>query len=168
MGRKLAEPPKMSKTELQISTLEKLARRHSTAQQVSKRANILLLAFKDTPHSKISKQLKVSINTVKSWRNNWEASFEEFSKFTNESDLTKAYHLFFKDRQRPGGPKKFTEVQRKQIVALACDKPSTHEIAMTDWTNEMLAKVAKSKGIVESISKSHVRRILKNGAITTA
>jgi transposase len=168
MGRKLAIPAKLPKTELQISALKKYASRHSTPHQMSKRANILLHAFEGQPHSKISKELKVSVNTVKAWRKNWNKAYDELSKPETQKDLTKALHLFFKDLKRSGKPNKFTEVQTKQIVALACDKPTRHEIEMTDWTNEMLALTAQSRGIVESISASQVRRILKKGALTTA
>jgi len=168
MGRNLAIPPSLSMTELQICALQKFATRHSTPLQMSKRANILLFASESQPHSTISKEVKVSVNTVKSWRKNWKESYEELSKLETETDLTKALHLFFQDLPRPGKPNKFTEVQRKQIVALACDQPTNHGIQMTNWTNEMLALTAQSKGIVDSISKSQVRRILKNGALTTA
>lgn len=167
MGRNLSIPPQLSATEFQVTTLKKFASRHSTPHQMSKRANILLFAFEAQPHSKISKDLKVSVNTVKAWRKNWNESYEELSKLETETDLTKALYLFFTDLKRPGKPKKFTEVQRKQIVALACDKPTNHGIEMTDWTNEMLALTARSKGIVETISTSQVRRILKKGAVTT-
>lgn len=167
MGRKLAVPPKMVMTDLQVSMLKKFMTRHSTPVQMSKRANIILFAFERKPNSIVSQELKVSINTVKYWRNRWNAANKELSELKTEADLTKALHLFFKDLPRPGKPKKFTESQRKQIVSLACDKPVNHGIEMTNWTNEMLALTAKSKGIVESISTSQVRRILKNRALTT-
>lgn len=142
--------------------------RHSSPVQQVKRAKILLLAFENQPHSVISKSLGVSINTVKSWRNRWNESYEALSQIETESEMNKALYLFFKDLHRPGKPNKFTEAHRKQIVALACDKPTNHKIEMTDWSNEMLALTAQAKGIVDSISKSQVRRILKKGALTTA
>ena len=43
-----------------------------------------------------------------------------------------------------------------------------HGLQMTDWTYETLSVIAQEKGIVESISKSHVRLLLKNTAIATA
>jgi hypothetical protein len=53
-------------------------------------------------------------------------------------------------------------------MSLACDKPENHGIRVTTWTQEMLAEVAKSKGLVESISRAQVGRILKNTPVTTA
>jgi transposase len=168
MGRKVAPAPKLPMTDLQYSLLEKITSRHTTGQQQSKRAKILLLASKGEAHFIIHQKLDVSVNMVKSWRNRWNEAYQETCKAETETDLLKALKLFLKDLPRPGAPNKFTEVQRKQIVALACDKPSNHELEMTDWTHEMLAITAQAKGIVDSISESQVRRILKNGAITTA
>ncbi len=168
MGRKLAIPRKLPMSTLQHSVLSKIVARHSTPQQLCKRIKILLLASQGQPHSVIHRELGVAVNTVKSWRNRWEGSYDEFSQIKDESDLTTALLLFLKDLPRSGVPPKFTEAQRKQIVALACTKPTNHGIEMTEWTHEMLALTAQSKGIVDKISKSHVRLILKNGAPATS
>ena len=167
MGRKLSIPPKLPMSELQYSVLEKIASRHSTPQQLCKRIKILLMASEAQPHSVIHRELNVSVNMVKSWRSRWEQCYCELDELTSEADLNAALLLFLKDLPRSGTPGKFTEFQRKQIVALACDKPTNHNLEMTDWTYEMLALTAQSKGIVDSISKSHVRLILKNTATPT-
>lgn len=167
MGRKLAPTAKLPMTKLQNSVLAKIVARHGTSQQKSKRAQILLLGTTGQAHSVISQTLKVSKNTVKKWRIRWEYAYQELSEIESEKDLLKALLLFLKDLPRPGSPAKFTEVQKNQIIALACDKPINHQLEMTDWTYEMLALTAKTKGIVASISESHVRLILKNAAITT-
>lgn len=46
--------------------------------------------------------------------------------------------------------------------------PNKSNIEMTDWTYEMLAKVAVSKNIISSISSSQVGRILKNKPTPTS
>jgi len=167
MGRKIAPSAKLPMTDLQHSLLGKIASRHGTAQQKSKRAQILLLGSKGQAHSVVSQTLSVSINTVKKWRTRWYEAYEELSQIETETDLLQSLLLFLKDLPRPGTPAKFTETQRSQIVALACDKPINHQLEMTDWTYEMLALTAQAKGIVSSISESHVRLILKNAALTT-
>jgi len=73
-----------------------------------------------------------------------------------------------KDKKRSGGPKQFNMAQEQAIVALACEKPREHGVEMTDWTLEMLCKVASAKGIVQSISTSQVSRLLKKTTVTTA
>lgn len=167
MGRKIAPSTKLPMTSLQYASLEKIVGRHKTSQQKSKRAQILLLGSQGQAHSFVSQTLNVSINTVKKWRLRWTNAYKDLSKIELEKDLLQALSLFLKDLARPGTPAKFTESQKKQIVALACDKPINHQIEMTDWTYEMLAITAQAKGIVASISESHVRLILKNAALTT-
>ena len=95
-----------------------------------------------------------------------EKESQEFSSCIKK--LRESIKAVLSDKARSGKPKKFTLSQEQQIVSLACDKPENHGIIMTDWSQEMLAKVAVSKGLVESISQVQVGRILKKTAITTA
>jgi len=167
MGRKLSQPEPLLMTELQHDVIEKLANRPTTTLKMSTRANILLQGYEGTPYSIISKNLKIALNTVKLWEERWTLHQEALSELETEADLTKGMLLFFSDLPRSGKPKKFTDAQEKQIVALACDHPNQHNIEMTNWTNDMLALTAQAKGIVESISPGQVARILKNKPITT-
>jgi transposase len=62
------------------------------------------------------------------------------------------------DKPRSGAPAKFDGKQEAVIIALACsDAPE----GRTCWTAELLANRAVELGVVESISESTVRRILK-------
>ncbi len=56
---------------------------------------------------------------------------------------------------------------RQQIVALASEKPQDHGIEMTNWTHEMLAKIAIAQGVVRKISSRHVGNILKKRIATS-
>ena len=168
MGRRVSIPPILKLSSQQYAVLEKISTRHLTGQQISKRAKILMLASKKTPHCVIHQELKVSINTVKSWRRRWEKIEPELSELETKKEIESALLLFLKDLPRSGQPRKFTDSQRNQIVALACDKPTNHGLEMTDWTLEMLSLTAAAKGIVEKISKSQVRQILKKSAVTTS
>jgi len=51
--------------------------------------------------------------------------------------------------------------QKQQLIALACENPQDYGLEITDWTYEMLAKTAIAKMIVETISPSHLGKILK-------
>jgi len=168
MGRKLSNPEPLKMTELQHDVIQKIATRPTTTLKMSMRAHILLHGYKGTPYSIISKELGIALNTVKLWQTRWTSEQKILSELEREADLTKGMFVFFKDLARPGKPKKFTETQEKQIIALACDRPDNHDIEMTDWSNEMLAITAQAKGIVESISPAQVGRILKNKPIATA
>lgn len=168
MGRPLSKPSKLLMTELQYCAIKKITKHPKTTVKTATRAKILQLGYENKPHSIVSQELEVSINTVKLWRNRWDECQATLSNLDTETKLISGLHQFFKDLPRSGVPPKFTAAQRKQIIALACDEPSLHKIPMTDWSSEMLALTAKAKGIVDSISSSQVRRILKNGVVTTS
>lgn len=168
MGRNLSLPRPLRISKEQKRELEIIANRRSTPLQISKRANILGLVEQGHPYSVIAKEVKLSLNTVKAWRQRWDELEEELIEVQDELGVEAAMLSFLQDKARSGQPKKFRETAVKQLVALACDKPSNHGLEMTNWTYEMLAQIAKEKNIVTSISKSHVRFLLKNTAITTA
>ncbi len=167
MGRNHSIPKRLEMSKMQYDVIYQIATRPSTTLKVSKRAHILLSGYEGQPYSMISKRLGVHLNTVKFWQKRWISNEEKLSQLEVVSDFMKAINLFFKDLPRSGKPKKFTVSQEKQIIALACDQPSNHDIEMTDWSHEMLAKTAQAKEIVESIFPAQVGRILKNRATPT-
>ena len=69
------------------------------------------------------------------------------------------------DLPRSGRPRRFTEVQRAEVKALACELPAKHEVPLATWTCLDLALQVVTAGIAESISASTVRRILADDAI---
>lgn len=165
-------------TEKQKLSLKELTKEYKTGQQLVKRAKILLLASEGMSNAEVKRRLGISINTIKIWRSRWESEYEtlleiesgscSISNFSNASkNLKESIKEVLSDKPRSGKPKKFTLAQEQQIVSLACDKPEHHDIMMTTWSQEMLAKVAKSEGLVESISRAQVGRILKNTSVTT-
>lgn len=168
MGRKLSVPPVLNISEAQKSGLQKIATARSTPLQISKRVSVLLLISEGTPYSVAAKETKLSLNTVKSWRKRWDEFKTEIDEAEQQMGLEVALQSFLQDKARSGQPRKFSDLQIKQIVAMACDKPTTHGLPMTDWTFETLAVTAQEKGIVESISKSHLRLLLKNTTVATA
>jgi putative transposase len=168
MGRNLSVPAPIKISKEQKSELHRIATARSTPLQISKRASVLRLVEERTPYSVIAKEVNLSLNTVKKWRRRWDEYEEEINEAQDQIGIAAALFSFLQDKSRSGQPKKFTETQVKQIVALACDKPINHGLEMTNWTYEMLAHVAQEKNIVANISKSHVRFLLKNTAFTTA
>jgi hypothetical protein len=69
------------------------------------------------------------------------------------------------DLPRSGRPRRFTEVQRAEIKALACELPATHGVPLSRWTCLDLAGEVVTAGIADTISASTVRRILADDAI---
>ena len=146
---------------------EKLAKRQKIGRASYSRIRILLMCEEGVSNYRISKDLKMSVNTVKKWRDKWldcHGSLEGKSGKEMQGILER----IISDAPREGCPKKFQMHQEKAIVAIACGLPRDYGIEMTDWTLEMLARAAKSKGIVESISTSQLSRLLKNREVATA
>lgn len=170
MGRGQAPAPPIPMTPLQKEVLQDIWRRHTTSQQLAKRIKILLMANQGHSNSHIKREVDVSLNTVKSWRRRWASAYDGLVSYesylenqeVSPLDFRKRLISTLKDLPRSGAPKIITLAQEKQIIALACDRPADYQVEMTNWTHEMLAKVAIAKGIVASISSRQVGRILKN------
>ena len=165
MGKRGKAISALPMSDQQRKLLVQLLNAHGTAQQMAKRIKILLLAHQGQSHTEICSQVGVSYKTVLSWRERWQNAYEQLSldvaKGISDRELSKYLLNLLRDLPRSGAPKVFTLEQRQQLVALACDKPTTHGIPISDWTHEMLAKTAIAKGIVDSISASHLGKILK-------
>lgn len=154
------------------------SRKRTIKRHHLERINILLNASVQgggKSNGQITRDLKLSYNTVKTWRNRWTLlypailTFEQGLSGEGVSDgiLMAKILSYLEDAPRPGAPKTFTLAQTQQIIALACQKPSEHGIEMTTWTHEMLAHVAQSLGIVETISSRYVGILLKKKPTAT-
>lgn len=173
-GRPPAAPIPM--TSHQKEVLEDIGRKHTTGQQIAIRIKILLLANEGHSNAHITRQLGISLNTVKLWRNRWQLEYEDLVVYesyllkqqVNGLDFRRRLIQLLKGLPRIGAPKIISLAQEKQIIALACEDPVKHQVEMTNWTHEMLAKVAIAKGIVASISSRQVGRILKKQPSSTA
>ncbi len=86
----------------------------------------------------------------------------------SDHELGKQMDLVLSDRARSGVKPRITQAQKEQIVALACKKPSDYGLPQGAWTRDTLAQVAMEQKIVDKISPSHVRNILKKSGGTPA
>lgn len=167
MSRGQPPAPAIPMTEAQVEVFKQLIRSHKTAQQISKRAQLLLLAHQGQSNSAIKRALGLALNTVKSWRKRWLESYEELLSYESSSALSQAIKALLADLPRSGAPETISLAAKQQIIALACEQPSRYGLAMNSWTHEMLAQVAIAQGIVSTISGRHVGRILKNHPTST-
>ena len=110
------KPPTIELAEVEPQDLEALIRRHSPPQQQVLRARIVLAAD-GANNAQIARQLQVSLDMVRRWRERWlvlqPAALE---------DLPVAERLT--DVPRPGKPPRITAEQVCQIQALACETPA--------------------------------------------
>lgn len=151
------KPAELTVSEQEQSGLEALVHRHSTTQQVAKRGRMVLRAAEGKRNAEIARELKVTVDTVRSWRMRW-ISFQAIPL----SELSVAERLT--DVPRPGKPSQITAEQRCQMVALACEQPKERPI--THWTGREIAEEMMLRGIVQSISPRHAARLLKKGIST--
>jgi putative transposase len=132
------------------TALEKIARRPSTAQQIALRATIILCAAQGASHGEIARELGITKDTSRLWRNRWlELSAHELPV---EERL--------QDAPRAGCPPTFTLEQITQLYALACAPPEQYGRPISHWTGSELADEMMKQGVVETISPRHVGRLL--------
>ena len=113
------------------------------------RARIVLAAAAGQPNAVIAATLRIHVDTVRKWR----------SRFA-ERGLAG-----LDDLPRSGRPKVFTDVQAAGLKAMACELPAESGLPLSRWSSTDLAAEAVTRGIVDSISASTVRRWLDADAI---
>ena len=136
--------------------LLKLVHRYGTPQQLAKRAQIILMAAKGKNHSEIARELGLSIDTARMWRNRW-------TSFANVPIEELSVKERLEDAPRPGKPATITPEQVCQIVALACEAPEQSGRPISHWTGREIADEIVARGIVDQISARHAQRLLKRG-----
>jgi len=151
------KPRPITLTDAERQGLELLVRRYSTGQQKVIRARIVLQAADGKNNQEIVRDLNVSVDTVRLWRQRWQ-DLQPISL----DDLTVEERL--DDLPRSGKPSRLTADQICQIEQLACEKPEKSGRPISQWTNREIADEIKKRGIVDEISPRHASRLLKKGA----
>jgi transposase len=129
--------------------LERRARCYTLPYAKVIRAKIVLLAAAGLENTVIAARLDVSIGAVSGWR----------KRFALEGMAGLA------DRQRTGRPRVFAAAVIAQVKAMACEPPDARDVALSRWSAADLAVQAAAEGLVESVSRSTVRRWLDSDVI---
>jgi transposase len=148
------KPAQLTLSEQEQKELEALVRRHSTPQQVAKRAKIVLAAAEGKSNAEIARDLQISVDTVRLWRGRWIGL-----QAVALTDVSIEERL--EDVVRPGRPSQITAEQTCQIVAMACEQPQERPISHR--TGREIAEEVMRRGIVPQISPRHAARLLKKG-----
>lgn len=135
--------------------LEKILARHSTPQQVVKRARIIILASQGKNHRQIARELNISRKMARQWRDRWLE--------LNQKDIPVIERLV--DAPRSGKPTQFSTEQVLQLFAIACESPEKYCRPISHWTSTELAQEMIEQKIVESISPRHVARLLSEASL---
>ena len=136
--------------------LKDFVRRHSSPQQLVKRARIILQAADGKNHSQVACELEISIDMARLWRNRWQSYH-----CIPLSELSIRERL--EDAPRAGRPCRITAEQVCQIISLACKGPEKSGRPISQWTGRELADEVMGQKIVDKISERHVQRLLKRG-----
>ena len=160
----------MEFSERQYSILEGIARRTKAAQGLVIRVKIILYLWVGYNVSEVAIMLGIARKTVRKWRERWNKKITflkevEGDKQSSDKEVSTTIESVLSDADRSGAPPKFTAEQIVQIIALACQDIEKYGLPLNHWTSKALAEEAIRRGIVENISSSTVRRLLKEAKI---
>ena len=150
------KPSVIELTEEERRGLEALLRRHTTPQQVALRARLVLAAAAGLNNAQVARQEGVDVGTARLWRSRWRG-LQPIAL----ADLSVVERL--EDAPRSGAPARIAAEQVCQIVALACEAPSTTGRPISQWTGREIADEVVARGILPAISPRHAARLLKRG-----
>ncbi len=153
MGRG-PNPIEVSLSEAEAKELARLVRRHNAPQQMVLRARIIQAAGTGMNNAQISRELELSVDTVRLWRDRWVAwQAIPLKEMGVEGRL--------RDAPRSGTPGKFSAEQMAEIIAIACEDPQASGYPVSHWTPKEIALEAIKRGVVARISDRQVGRFLK-------
>lgn len=144
--------------------LRQLSRSRNVGSAVVGRAKTILMGFEKLGNRTIASEIGLSARTVGLWRRRWQQSFPALLRlqFTeSESAFRRAIIECLSDAPRSGSPGKFSPEQLVVLIGIACESPESSGRPVTSWTARELCDEAAKRGLIDSISESHVNRILR-------
>jgi putative transposase len=142
--------------------LETLVHRQTVAHHLVVRARIVLAAAAGRNNAQIARDLRLSLDTARLWRQRWLAT----APTEGAEPLAAAARL--SDLPRSGAPMQFTAEQLCQLIALACEVPAGSDRPISHWSRREITAEALKRGLFEKISDRHVGRFLKRCGPETA
>jgi len=161
----------MSRTAIKIplnaterELLRKIHNKRSVPAFLKQRLHVVLAAATDLPNKQIATETGLEVHFIGTWRNRWARQYRQWNQ--TDEDLRPAMNerlvlLWLSDAQGRGRKERITMKQRSKIAALSQEPPEKSGLPVTHWTPKLLAKEAMRRGIVDAVSASTVRRILK-------
>lgn len=150
-------------TERQQDILRQLSRSVTIAFQLRQRARIILLGFEGRLNSEIEDVVVLGHDAVGRWRRRWQQEFERLTLvegLEEPADLRRAIEDVLSDEQRSGRPCEFTAEQLTMIFAVACEAVEESGRPVARWTQREIIDECIQRGIVKSISTSHLSTLL--------
>jgi transposase len=144
--------------------LELILRKHSIPEFKKQRVRTVLAASRGAQNKDIAQQINFNRLEVGKWRKRWANEYLRWQQSDPElrpqMDETLVLH-WLNDKKGRGRKEEITPEQRTKIAALSQETPEQHGIPVTHWTLDDLTTVAIQRGIIDTISRVSVHRILK-------
>ncbi len=150
-------------TERQQVILQQLSRSTTVAFRLRQRAQVILLAFDGRLNQEIESIVELGSGQVGIWRRRWQQEFERLTLIEGleePADLRRAIAEVLTDEQRSGRPTTFTAEQLTMIFAVACEAVEESGRPVARWTQREIIDEVVKRGIVASISTSHLSTLL--------
>lgn len=152
--------------------LEAISRSRTLPQRVVERAQMIVWCDDGLSDAAQARLLNINAQRPRRWRKRWLAQVEELAEAeragATHRELSQRIQGMLLDEERSGSPAKFSPEQIAQIISLACERPEESGLPVTHWTPNELAKEARKRGVVESISPRHLDRLMKSVRASTA
>lgn len=152
--------------------LESISRSRTLPQRLVERAQMVVWCDDGLSDAAQARLLNVDAQRPRRWRRRWLAQVEELAEAEHagatDRELSQRIQGMLLDEERTGSPAKFSPEQIAQIISLACEPPEESGLPVTHWTPNELAKEARKRGMVESISPRHLDRLMKSVRGSTA
>ena len=154
-------------SERQRRLLEAWVRRSSAPQRLVRRAQIILLLAAGKTFNEVARALGVLRQTVYKWGKRWRTPAGQLVEAQERSDQALSNRLagLLLDAYRLGKPTTFSPEQIVKLIAVACERPQDSGRPITRWSSRELAAEVVKRGIVKTIARSTVSRLLKEAKI---
>src|SRR2546421_93276 len=156
-------------SEGQRRVLEALVRRSSAPQRLVRRAQIILMLAAGKTFNQVVRALGVLRQAVYKWYNRWRTQARQLAEVEaqerSDQGLSNRLAGLLLDAYRPGKPATFSPEQIVKLIAVACEPPQHSGRPVTRWSSRELAAEVVKRGIVKTIVRSTVSRLLKEAKI---
>lgn len=159
---------KVVMTERQQEVLLKLSRSTTVEYRLRQRARLILLAFEKKLNIEIALEVELNPDQVGAWRRRWREAFEQLTIIEGMEpacELQKAIVTLLSDEKRRGTKPKFTAEQLTMIFTIACEAVEESGRPVARWTQKEIINEAVKRGIIESMSTSHISTLLKEAQL---
>ena len=150
-------------TERQQDILKEFSRSTTIAWRLHQRVQMILLAFEKRLNRDIAETVRLGTDQVGKWRKRWQEDFDRLTVIEgapHSGDLKHAIAERLSDEPRSGRPPTLTAEQLTMIFAVACEAVEESGRPVARWTQREIVDEVIKRGIVESISTSHLSTLL--------